>query len=97
MSHESIDEWPRADWAWALLGDSSRTTADGSRQASALLEALPPLARTMVGVALVSGLRRGELFALRWRDVDEQSKCLTVSEAVYEGAFSTLKTAAGHR
>jgi integrase len=62
-----------------------------------LLEALPPLARTMVGVALCSGLRRGELFALRWRDVDEQNQSLTVSEAVYEGAFSTPKTAAGQR
>ena len=34
-------------------------------QASALLEALPPMPKTMVGVALLSGLRRGELFALR--------------------------------
>jgi integrase len=37
-------------------------------QAAALLDALPPLARTMVGLALLSGLRRGELFALRWRE-----------------------------
>ena len=66
-------------------------------RAAALLEALPPLPRTMVGVALLSGLRRGELFALRWRDVDERSQCLTVREAVYEGAFSTPKTAAGLR
>ncbi len=42
---------------WAL------TTA----QATALLSALPPLARTMVGLAILSGLRRGELFALRWK------------------------------
>jgi integrase len=66
-------------------------------QATALLDALPPLARTMVGLALLSGLRRGELFALRWRDFDEQNQCLTVLEAVYEGAFSTPKTAAGVR
>ena len=66
-------------------------------QASALLEALPPQARTMVGVALFAGLRRGELFALRWRNVDEQHQCLTVCEAVYEGTFSTPKTAAGLR
>ena len=66
-------------------------------QASALLEALPPLPKTMVGVALLSGLRRGELFALRWRDFDEQSQCLIVREAVYEGTFSTPKTAAGVR
>jgi integrase len=72
---------------WAL------TTA----QAEMLLVALPPLPRTMVGVALLSGLRRGELFSLRWRDLDESTGCLTVREAVYEGKFDTPKTAAGRR
>jgi integrase len=72
---------------WAL------TTA----QAEVLLMALPPLARTMVGVALLSGLRRGELFALRWRDLDETTGSLTVREAVYEGTFDSPKTAAGRR
>jgi integrase len=66
-------------------------------QATALLEELPPLARTMVGLALMSGLRRGELFALRWRDFDEPGQSLTVREAVYDGTFSTPKTAAGVR
>jgi integrase len=66
-------------------------------QAKTLLEELPPLARTIVGLALVSGLRRGELFALRWRDLDEHAQSLTVREAVYEGTFSTPKTAAGVR
>jgi integrase len=66
-------------------------------QAAALIQALPALPRTMVGLALLSGLRRGELFALRWRDIDERKRCLTVSEAVYEGMFSTPKTAAGVR
>jgi len=66
-------------------------------QASALLEALPALPKTMVGVALLSGLRRGELFALRWRDLDEERQCLFVREAVYEGKFGTPKTAAGTR
>ena len=32
-------------------------------QALALLEELPPLARTMVGLGILAGLRRGELFA----------------------------------
>lgn len=66
-------------------------------QAAALLAELPPLPRTMVGLALVSGLRRGELFALRWRDFDERAQSLTVREAVYDGTFSTPKTAAGIR
>ena len=66
-------------------------------QTTALLAELPPLARTMLGLALMSGVRRGELFALRWRDFDEPSQCRTVREAVYDGTFSTPKTAAGAR
>jgi integrase len=51
----------------------------------------------MVGLAILSGLRRGELFALRWKDVDEQARLLTVREAVYDGTFSIPKTEAGSR
>jgi len=64
-------------------------------QAAALLDALPAMPRTMIGLAILSGLRRGELFALRWRDIDEQARLLTISEAVYDGVFSTPKTEAG--
>ena len=51
----------------------------------------------MVGVALLTGLRRGELFALRWKAVDLDCGTLQVQEAVYEGTFGTPKTAAGLR
>lgn len=51
----------------------------------------------MVGLAILSGLRRAELFALRWRDIDEHARRLTVREAVYDGVFSTPKTEAGTR
>jgi integrase len=66
-------------------------------QAATLLEALPLLPRTMAGLAMLSGLRRGELFALRWKDLDEHDRCLAVQQAVYEGVFSTPKTEAGLR
>ena len=49
------------------------------------------------GPASGSGLRRGEIFALRWKDIDEHARVLTVREAVYDGTFSTPKTAAGSR
>lgn len=68
-----------------------------TQQAASLLLALPLIARTMAGLAMLSGLRRGELFALRWKDLDEQGRLLTVREAVYDGAFSTPKTDAGVR
>lgn len=66
-------------------------------QATALLAELPPLAQTMAGVAMLTGLRRGELFALRWKTVNLTEAHLTVQEAVYEGAFGTPKTDAGIR
>ncbi|MBI1874596.1 MAG: tyrosine-type recombinase/integrase [Acidobacteria bacterium] len=72
---------------WAL------TTA----QAAALLEALPALPKTMAGLAILTGLRRGELFALRWKDLDLAERHLTVREAIYEGIFDTPKTVAGLR
>jgi integrase len=66
-------------------------------QAAMLLDVLSPLGRAMVGLAILSGLRRGELFALRWRDVDETARLLTVREAIYDGVVSTPKTEAGRR
>jgi integrase len=66
-------------------------------QAASLVIALPRLARTMVGLAILSGLRRGEIFALRWKDIDEEARLLTVREAVYDGTFGTPKTEAGSR
>ena len=66
-------------------------------QAAQLLTVLPALARTLVGLAIVTGLRRGELFGLRWRDIDEGRSCFTIRQAVYEGVFDTPKTAASRR
>jgi integrase len=67
-------------------------------QAITLFEHLPWLKpRTMVALALLGGVRRGELFALRWRDSDEAQRCLRVFEAVYEGIFDDPKTEAGSR
>ena len=66
-------------------------------QAANLLEALPALPKTLVGIALLTGVRRGELFALRWRDLDISRQCLIIREAVYVGTFSTPKTTAGLR
>ena len=73
---------------WALTID----------QATALAAQLPRLLpRTLVGLALLTGLRRGELFALRWWDIDEPNRSLHVRTAVYEGVFDDPKTMAGVR
>jgi integrase len=67
-------------------------------QATALAAQLPwLLPRTLVGLALLTGLRRGELFALRWWDIDEPNRSLQVRAAVYEGVFDDPKTMASLR
>jgi integrase len=48
--------------------------------------------KSMVLIAALTGLRRGELFALRWGALDFERKMIRVRESVYEGHFSTPKT-----
>ena len=48
--------------------------------------------KSMVLIAALIGLRRGELFALRWSAVDFERKMIRIRESVYEGHFSTPKT-----
>ena len=48
--------------------------------------------KSMVLIAVLTGLRRGELFALRWGVVDFERKSISVRESVYEGHFNAPKT-----
>lgn len=45
---------------------------------------------TLVHTALYTGLRRGELFALRWKDIDLDNKVMHVKQAVSEVAGEEL-------
>jgi integrase len=66
-------------------------------QAGGLLDRLAPIPRFAVTLALVTGLRRGELFAIRWQDFDETIATLTIRQAVYEKVFDTPKTQKSRR
>jgi integrase len=55
------------------------------------------LARTLTFVALGTAMRRGELLALRWRDVRLLEGLLHVREALVEGCFTTPKSRASRR
>ena len=57
-----------------------------------LLGSLDEPARTMVSLIAATGLRIGELLALRWRALDLQVGTLQVRESVYEGQFQRPKT-----
>jgi integrase len=62
-----------------------------------LLAALEELVRTLVLTAVLTGMRIGELLALRWRNVDHKRKVICIRETVYEGHASTPKTRSGNR
>lgn len=73
---------------WALM----------PKEAGALLKQIQPLkVRAMIALAIVAGLRRGELLAARWKALDEANSEIAVTEASYRGHIDTPKTEAGER
>ncbi len=66
-------------------------------QARALLAQLNEPFRTMVLLAVLSGLRRGELLGLRWKHVNFTEHLVTVAESVYLGRSAAPKTKASRR
>ena len=67
-------------------------TALTAEQVRKLIAALPEPCKSMVLIAVLTGLRRGELFALRWGAVDFERKVIQVRESVYEGHFDAPKS-----
>jgi len=51
----------------------------------------------MVHLALITGLRVGEILGLRWKDVDFTSGTLRVEQAVYRGSTGSPKTKGSRR
>jgi integrase len=66
-------------------------------QVRKLVAEIPEPYRLMVIIAVLTGLRRGELFALRWGALDLMKGVLEVRESVYNGHFSTPKTRSSAR
>jgi len=61
-------------------------------QISRLLSILEEPVRTMALVAILTGLRIGEILALRWQDLDLVSGQLRVEQACYRGLMGSPKT-----
>ena len=61
------------------------------------LDKLPTPSKPIAWLAVLTGLRIGELLALRWRDIDLVGKGLRARQTVYEGHFDTPKTKRSNR
>lgn len=57
-----------------------------------LLGRLPEPSRSLVLLLMLTGMRIGELLALRWRNVDLLNGLLQVEETVYDGHFDEPKS-----
>ena len=66
-------------------------------QLRSLLESLPEPTRSVVWLLVLTGLRIGELLALRWQDVDLEAGVLRVRRTLYEGHFDEPKTRSSKR
>ena len=66
-------------------------------QVTLLLTHLREPVRTMVLVAVLTGLRVGEILALRWQDLDLEKGELRVEQAIYRGYLGTPKTKGSRR
>jgi integrase len=80
----------------ALVVTRERITLS-AEQVRALLDHLIEPYKTMVLLAVLSGLRRGEIFGLRWKYVDLVNASVRVAESNYEGKSAAPKTQASRR
>lgn len=62
------------------------------KQVQLLTSCLAEPARSIALLLVLTGLRIGELLALRWKSVDLTARTLRVAETVYDGHFDTPKT-----
>ena len=95
--------------AWELIGRDPTSGVRGPRQerkemdfltpeeTTALLEAAEGETRDIIAVAALAGLRQGEIFALRWGDIDLEASSIQVVRAYRNGRFTEPKTAASRR
>ena len=78
-------------------GPQPEKTVLSPEQLYSLLQRLPEPSRSLVWLLVLTGLRIGELLALRWRDVDLKAGLLRVSRTLYEGHFDEPKTRSSNR
>src|SRR5437773_2281105 len=62
-----------------------------------LLDAASEPVRTLLLCAVLTGMRRGELFGLRWEDVDPERHRLFIRRALWRGRFVTPKSRRSRR
>jgi integrase len=100
LSSAVEDELVRQNVALRLprIGQPARAIEAPTReQVEAVIAAATPDGHGPIVLAATSGLRRGEVFALRWADIDFEERLIRVRASNHDGVISPPKTAAGER
>jgi integrase len=89
--HELCDHNPIQ---WVRQSAKRRTAPDilTSSEVQSLLANLRGRERTLVLLAVTTGLRRSELFALKWKDVDFHTKQIYVTRSIVQNVVGFCKT-----
>ena len=66
-------------------------------EADQFLLAAPERWRPIFEFAIETGLRKGEILALRWKDVDETNRLINVRHTLYNGQLQTPKSKSSSR
>jgi integrase len=79
---------------WVRQSAKRRTAPDilTSNEVQGLLAKLRFRERTLVLLAVTTGLRRSELFALKWKDVDFHAKQIYVTRSIVQNVIGICKT-----
>ena len=80
-----------------FLATEGRTVYLESHEVQPFLDAVPAPWRQIVEFAIQTGLRKGELLALRWSDVDFGRNEIRVRHTLYRGKLQSPKTRASMR
>jgi integrase len=88
------DLYDRNPIEWVRQSAKRRTAPDilTTNEVQGLLANLRFRERTLVLLAVTTGLRRSELFALKWKDVDFQAKQIYVTRSIVQNVVGICKT-----
>lgn len=92
VMQELLSDNPVRRTRMARRGPVKEHPAIAPETIQALIEKLAEPSRSVAKLLAMTGLRIGELLALRWQDVDLQNGFLTVRQTVYEGHFDEPKS-----